>query len=316
MTPYSKGIHHITSIVGDPQENVDFYGNVLGMRMTKKTVNHDDPETYHLYFSNGQADPGTHITFFPWEGAMRGRVGDGQVGVTVYAVPKGSLEFWKHRLKTFDIDFSLEKRFGKTYLRFHDPHGLVLELSERETGKLSSYTYGDIEQAHAIKGFDGVVLYSLSPSETAQLLVDVLGFKKAKEDAQHIRLVSDGEFGDTVDIKRTLDEKGFQGTGTVHHIAWRTQDDTSQQTLQSTLNDQSYHVTPVIDRKYFHSIYFRERGKILFEIATDGPGFDVDEPFEALGESLTLPERYEPYRARIEQILKPLEVPRGKLSTD
>ncbi len=311
MVSPSKGIHHITAIVGNPQENVDFYGRVLGMRLSKKTVNHDDPETYHLYFSNGDVDPGTHITFFPWEDAMQGKVGDGQVGVTVYAIPFGSMDFWRTRLQSFGVDVEEVTRFDTSYLHFNDPHGLNLELVERKKGKRSSYTYGDITVDKAIKGFDGAVLYSQNPEATKPLLRDVLGLKPDVISDDYERFKGEGEFGDVIDLKIKPADRGFQGVGTVHHIAFRAAGDAHHKTFRELVDKKGYHVTPFIDRKYFKSIYFRETGKILFEIATDGPGFDVDEPSETLGDSLTLPERYEPYRKRIESRLKPLEVPRG-----
>ncbi len=303
----SKGIHHISSIVGNPQENVDFYGGVLGLRMTKKTVNHDDPNTYHLYFSNGDADPGTHITFFPWENAMAGRIGDGQVGRVSFVIPPNSMTFWETRLAHFAIPYKKITRFGETYLQFKDYHGLNNELVERAQGKLSAYSTSSIAESNAIKGFAGAVLFTKNPESTLDLLENIFDLVRSSEDEDYVRLQGEGEFGNVIDVKKSTSQAGYQGVGTVHHIAMRSSDSEHKQ-WRRLIDNEGYQVTPFIDRKYFKSIYFREFGNILFEVATDGPGFDVDEPFDQLGETLVLPEKYEPYRARIEHRLKTIEL--------
>ncbi len=304
----SKGIHHITAISGNPQKGLDFYGGVLGLRFTKKTVNHDDPYTYHLYFSNADASPGTHITFFPWENASKGKIGSGQVGITVYAIPKGSLGFWKNRLHRFDVEYSLDRRFNQTYLAFEDPDGLQIELVEQERGLNNNWRVDDITPDVAIKGFAGAVLYSENPDSTAWLLKKVLGLKKEDETKDMWRLVGDGDFGHTIDILKTPPAKGEMGVGTVHHIAFRASDNIEQEEVRNAFTAENYHVTPFIDRKYFRSIYVRECGFILLEVATDGPGFDVDEPQDKLAQTLTLPEGYERHRKKISDHLKPLKV--------
>jgi len=310
MALKTEGIHHITAIAGDPQENVDFYGGVLGLRMTKKTVNHDDPETYHTYFSNGNADVGTHITFFPWENGEKGKIGTGQVGVTYYMVPKGALPFWKKRFDYFKVSYAEAERFGETYLFFEDYHGLKNALVERKSGEKSTYEFGEVTNSVAIKGFAGAALFSDDPDKTVRLIKETMGFKKIDDSNDYMRFSSSAVYGNTIDINNKKLERGIQGVGTVHHIAFRARDEDEQVSFRKELKTEGYHVTPVIDRKYFKSIYFREQGKILFEIATEGPGFDVDEPFDKLGESLTLPQRYEPYRDKITKRLKPIRLKR------
>lgn len=217
----TAGIHHITAIVGHPQENVDFYASVLGLRLVKKTINFDDPGTYHLYFGNDGGRPGSIITFFPWANAYQGKIGDGQVGVTSYAIPTGSMDFWEQRLAKFNITYTKSNRFQETYLAFDDVHGLKLELVEREDGEINNWTIGDITPDVAIKGFAGATLLSSQPEETARLLVDVMGLEKIGEENDLIRFQSHGSLGNIIDLKKTTTGKGQMGVGTVHHIAWR-----------------------------------------------------------------------------------------------
>ncbi len=302
------GIHHITAIVGHPQENVDFYAGVLGLRLVKKTVNFDDPATYHLYFGNEGGKPGTIITFFPWANAQQGAIGDGQVGVTAYAIPKGSLAFWKQRLAKFNVQYTVMERFGEEVLAFDDPHGLHLELVEREAGETNTWTTGEITPQFAIKGFAGATLYSANPSETAQLVEKVMGLEVVGQEGDYIRFRSSGDIGNVIDLKLTTNGRGSMGVGTVHHIAWRAIDNEDQLDWQKYISQHGYGVTPVRDRNYFNAIYFREHGEILFEIATDPPGFAHDESPETMGEKLMLPEQFEPYRAGMERRLIPIEV--------
>ncbi|TYR76633.1 ring-cleaving dioxygenase [Rossellomorea vietnamensis] len=308
MEKKMKGIHHITAIVGNPQENVDFYAGVLGLRMVKQTVNFDDPGTYHLYFGDEQGSPGSIITFFPWDGAHKGRIGGGQVGTTSYAVPEGSLSFWESRLKKFKVSFSRDERFGETSLVFNDPHGLQLELVERGSGKVNQWTAGDVTSDSAIKGFAGASLLSANPELTAQLLIDVMGLEQIGEDDEFIRFKSIADIGNIVDLKKEAVARGRMGVGTVHHIAWRADDDIDQLQWKEHLEKNSYPVTPVQDRNYFNAIYFREHGDILFEIATDPPGFSIDEAPEELGSNLKLPVQYETHREQLMQVLQPIEV--------
>jgi glyoxalase family protein len=308
MGKKTMGIHHITAIVGHPQENVDFYGGVLGLRLVKQTVNFDDPGTYHLYFGNEGGKPGTIITFFPWAGAYQGKIGDGQVGVTSYVVPKGALGFWKERLERFTVSFTKTERFGEEYLVFNDPHGLHLEIVEREEGEANTWTFGGVTPEYAIKGFGGATLLSARPDQTAQLLEKVMGLEKIGEEGDFARYRSTADIGNVIDLKLTPSGRGEMGVGTVHHIAWRAIDDEDQLDWKKYVAENGYGVTPVQDRNYFNAIYFREHGEILFEIATDPPGFTVDESLDQLGQKLMLPEWLESKREELEAILEPLEI--------
>ncbi|GIN22911.1 ring-cleaving dioxygenase [Siminovitchia fordii] len=308
MTKNTSGIHHITAIVGHPQENVDFYAGVLGLRLVKKTVNFDDPGTYHLYFGDEGGKPGTIITFFPWTGAYQGVIGDGQVGVTSYVVPKGAMEFWERRLEKFDVPFTKKERFNEQHLQFDDPHGLHLEIVERQEGELNTWTFGEITPEVAIKGFGGATLFSARPNKTAELLEKVLGLEVIGKEGDFIRFRSSADIGNIIDLKAIPTGRGQMGVGTVHHIAWRAVDDEDQLEWQKYVAANGYHVTPVQDRNYFNAIYFREYGEILFEIATDPPGFAHDESMETMGEKLMLPEQYEQYREQLEQGLIPVKV--------
>lgn len=308
MSKKTMGIHHITAIVGHPQENVDFYAGVLGLRLVKQTVNFDDPGTYHLYFGDEGGKPGTIITFFPWAGARQGTIGAGQVGVTSYVVPKGAMEFWEKRLEKFNVAFTRMERFGEYYLEFDDPHGLHLEIVEREEGELNTWSFGDVTPEVAIKGFGGATLLSTQPNKTAELLGKVMGLELVGKEGDFARYRSTAELGNIIDLKLTTIGRGQMGVGTVHHIAWRAIDDEDQLDWQEYIATNGYGVTPVRDRNYFNAIYFKEHGEILFEIATDPPGFAHDESQEAMGENLMLPLQYEPQREKIEQVLLPFEV--------
>ncbi|KMN45788.1 MULTISPECIES: ring-cleaving dioxygenase [Bacillus] len=308
MEKKTMGIHHITAIVGHPQENVDFYAGVLGLRLVKQTVNFDDPGTYHLYFGDEGGKPGTIITFFPWAGAQQGVIGDGQVGITSYVVPKGTIGFWEKRLEHFDISYTKMTRFGEQYLEFDDPHGLHLEIVEREDGEANNWSFGGVTPEVAIKGFGGAVLLSAQPQKTAELLEHVMGLEKVGEEGEFVRFRSSAEIGNVIDLKLNSIGRGQMGVGTVHHIAWRAINDADQLDWKEHVSRFGYGVTPVQDRNYFNAIYFREHGEILFEIATDPPGFAHDETQATMGEELMLPERYEPHRKQIEQVLLPIEV--------
>ena len=311
----TQGIHHITAIVGDPQENVDFYAGVLAMRFIKQTVNFDDPETYHLYFGNESGDPGTAMTFFPWPKAYRGQIGGGQVGVTQFAVPEGALDFWRKRLASKGVAFEEKQRFDETAIAFTDPHGLRLELVERADGEPSRYATDGVDSDVAIKGFAGATLYSTSPEKTNQTMIDVLGFEQTDEDDERVRFRAPGPLGSVVDVMKKAMSRGTMGVGTVHHIAYRAEDDDAHAAFRARVQESGFRVTPFIDRQYFRSIYFREYGEVLFEIATDEPGFTVDEPFETLGESLMLPPQHERLRNILKGSLKPIDVEkhRGRL---
>jgi len=304
----TQGIHHISAMVGDPQENLDFYGTILGLRFVKKTVNFDDPGTYHFYFGNESGAPGTIITFFPFEGMAKGQVGAGQVGTTAYAIPVGAADFWKARLTEKNVSFEETVRFGEQQIAFEDPHGLQIELVEREAGQGSRYEIDGITRDVAIKGFAGATLLSRDPSDTAKLLTDTFGLTLSKRTETVDRYIAEGEFGNVVDVVHGQMPVGRPGTGTVHHIAWRAQDNTDHLEWQEYVMNHGQHVTEVKDRNYFNAIYFREPGEILFEIATDPPGFAHDETMETMGSQLMLPSQYEQQREQLESILIPIKV--------
>lgn len=308
MSKKTMGIHHITAVVGHPQENVDFYAGVLGLRLVKQTVNFDEPGTYHLYFGDEGGKPGTIITFFPVVGGYQGKIGDGQVGVTTYAVPKGALNFWKERLEKFNVSYTTTNRFDEEYLKFEDPHGLQLEIVEREEGEKNNWTFGEVTPEVAIKGFGGAILFSAQPEKTADLLEKVMGLEKIGNEGDYVRYRSTGDIGNIIDLKVVPSGRGRMGVGTVHHIAWRAIDDQDQLDWQKYVAAHGYGVTPVQDRNYFNAIYFREYGEILFEIATDPPGFAHDESHETMGSQLMLPPQYEQYREQLERRLIPIKV--------
>ncbi|WP_219835023.1 ring-cleaving dioxygenase [Paenibacillus sp. R14(2021)] len=308
MSLQTAGIHHITAFARNPQENVDFYAGVLGLRLVKKTINFDAPEVYHLYFGDKAGSPGTIITFFPWPGSRKGEIGGGQVGITAYVVPVGALSFWEERLSGFGIAVKQTERFGEKYLQFDDNEGLHLELVERESGANSEWSFGGIPADKAIKGFGGAVLFSTSSARTVSVLTDVLGLKKVGEEAGYIRLQAEGDIGNIIDVPAKNMDWGVGGAGTVHHIAWRAKDFEEHVQWQTKVAGSGYQPTPVIDRQYFNAIYFREGGGILFEIATDPPGFANDETADQLGQKIMLPSWFEPNRAKIEANLLPIEV--------
>lgn len=308
MAQKTAGIHHITAFVSNAQDNVDFYAGVLGLRLVKKTINFDAPEVYHLYFGNEVGSPGTAITFFPFDGARKGKVGGGQVGWTTFVVPEGALAFWEQRLEKFRISFTRELRFNETYLRFRDKDGLQLEIVERKEGPPSKWSFGGVPSDKAIKGFGGAVLYSIAPERTIYALQQVLGLNKVGAENGLVRFRAEGHLGNLIDVQEEPMGWGAGGAGTIHHIAWRAQDDEDHQLWRARVMEYGLHPTPVLDRQYFKALYFREEGGILFEIATDPPGFERDEPFETLGERLMLPDWFEPNRALIEKGLSPFQV--------
>jgi glyoxalase family protein len=293
----SAGIHHITAIAGDPQRNLDFYTEALGLRLVKRTVNFDDPGSYHFYFGDNIGTPGTIMTFFPWPGARRGARGSGQVTTVSFAVPQNSMAFWKERLRaTHVIAEEIEGRFGCNALRFLDPDGLQLEFVASANEESSS--------ERAIRGFAAPTLEVRNPEKTEKLLTEILGFEFVAEENNRRRFRGSGSNA-SAEIDLVSSEAGFGqiAAGTVHHIAFRAADDDEQLKVREQLAARGLNVTPVIDRQYFHSIYFREPNGILFEIATDGPGFLIDEPADALGETLKLPPIYESKRNEIERVL-------------
>lgn len=302
------GIHHVTAIARDARRNLDFYTRVLGLRLVKKTVNFDDPGTYHLYFGDEVGAPGTILTFFPWEGVASGRDGVGQTSETAFRVPKASLGFWTHRLVAAGARHEApEKRFGESVLPFRDPDGMSLALVGVEGADAEpAYAAGDVPAEHAIRGFQGVTLMIEEAAPTAAVL-ECLGFRETKRDVGRVRLESGAALGGTVDLRIA---QGFlpaaMGAGSVHHVAFRASGDAEQAEMARALAGIGLRATPQMDRNYFRSVYFREPGGILFEIATDDPGFAADEEVAALGTALKLPAFLEPRRAAIEAVLPDL----------
>lgn len=313
MSKEILGIHHITAIAGDPQRNLDFYAGVLGLRLVKLTVNFDDPGSYHLYYADGVGHPGTILTFFPWPGAPKGRHGTGQVTHTSFAVLPGSFEYWIKRLAEHQIPFQgPEERFGDEVVSFSDPDGMRIELiSAGNVSPERAYEAGPVPVEYAIHGFHSATLSEEGHQKTAALLTETLGFKLVQQERNRFRYAAaSGEPGTMVDVLCVPEEPaGRVAAGTVHHIAWRTRDDGQQREWLDEIGRLGYNVSPVMDRKYFHSIYFREPGNILFEIATDPPGFTVDEPLEQLGTKLVLPPWLESARPQLEAALPPLRLP-------
>ena len=301
------GLHHVTAIAGDPQTNVDFYSGVLGLRLVKKTVNFDDPSTYHLYYGDGVGSPGSIMTFFPWPGARAGALGTGQTRTTQFAVPEGSLSYWRKRLEESLVRAEDVERFGVPGLAFADPDGLRLELAASATAgdARRPWNGSTVPVEHAIRGFDGVTLLHADSASTEQLLADAMGFRRVAEDGRRVRYESgDGGSGTFVDLLRDPGASfGRVAGGSVHHVALRVVDDAAQADWQERLFGAGHPTTEVKDRQYFHSIYFREPGGVLFELATDNPGFATDESVEELGSGLRLPPWYESARDRIEKAL-------------
>ncbi len=307
MAKQIGGIHHITAICGDPQKNLDFYAGLLGLRLVKRTVNFDDPGTYHLYYGDGAGSPGTILTFFPWPGSAPGRLGSGQVTATSFAIPVGAIPFWKERLLQAGVEpKGPENRFGDEVLSFIDPDGMPVELITSKELRLDRvYSGSGVPVEFAIHGFHSATMSEQELTATAALLTDTLGFRLLEQQDERYRyVIGSGEAGGIVDVLVAPDKpSGRVARGTVHHIAWRTADDAQQREWLRDIGLLGYSPSPVMDRKYFHSIYFREPGGILFEIATDQPGFAVDEPAEELGTHLVLPAWLESSREQIQRAL-------------
>jgi glyoxalase family protein len=304
------GIHHITAISGNAQRNVDFYAHILGLRFIKKTVNFDDPGTYHLYYGDEAGEPGTILTFFPWEHAAPGGAGLGLVHATALRVPAASMSYWAERFAEKGVQHEPSRvHFGDTLLAFRDADGMSLALVgiagvEREAG----WSAGAIPAEHAIRGIHGVRLFGAA--STVAVLTDVLGFKEVAREGTDVRYLANGGVGGIVDIRATAQgaAMGRMGRGSVHHVAFRAPDDVAQAEMAKRLvASHGLRPTGQKDRQYFRSIYFHEPGGVLFEIATDGPGFTVDEPLVDLGKSLKLPSFLEPRRKQLEGVLPPLE---------
>jgi glyoxalase family protein len=309
-----RGLHHVTAIASDPQRNLDFYVELLGLRFVKRTVNFDDPGSYHFYFGDNRGTPGTILTFFPWPGARRGIRGTGQIEATAFAISPDSIGYWLDRLKAQHV--TAEKtstRFGEEVIRFIDPDGLLIELiASSSPARVEPRLDSPIPPEHALHGFHSVSAALEGYERTARLLTDSFGYRLIEELGNRFRFASPDETapGRIIDLLCMPDtETGRVAAGSVHHIAFRAKDEAEQLEWREHLVDVGYNVTPVIDRTYFHSIYFREPGGVLFEIATEPPGFTLDETLEELGTHLRLPPWMESARSQIEKILPPIQLP-------
>lgn len=305
------GLHHITAIAGQAQRNYDFYTGVLGMRLVKKTVNFDDPGTYHLYYGDTVGTPGSILTFFPWEGVQKGRTGTGMATGIGYSVPAGSLDFWRKRFDTHQVNYKpAAERFGEPFIQFEDPDGLVLNLvAPAAPDNRAPWTTEDTPEDVAIKGFHSVTLTLQDREATAGVLTGIFGYKLLAQESNRYRFVTDA--AGTANIVDILEEpdgrRGINAGGTNHHVAFRVKNDDILMEFRKKVIAAGLNITEKIDRNYFYSLYFREPGGVLFELASDNPGFATDEPAGELGTHLMLPPQYEGMRKRIEESLPALQ---------
>lgn len=314
MAPSVHGIHHVTCIAGNAQENLDFYVALLGMRLVKRSVNQDDPGTYHLFFADRVGNPGTDLTFFPWPQMEPSRLGIGLTVEVSFAIAPGSLAYWQDRLRRSIVEHSTpETRFGETTLAFKDVHGLQLALVETsDERQFVPWEHSPVSPEHQLRGMHSVRLWERKLDHTEKILTQRMGFVLlGEEDSWHRYGVEGGGSGKLIEIKELPEERrGQWGTGAVHHVAWRVKDSDEQMSLREGIANAGLRPTPQIDRFWFKSVYYKEPGGVLFELATDGPGFDRDEDLEHLGEQLILPPWLEAQRKEIEAALPPLEMPR------
>lgn len=310
MKPLITGIHHITAIAGNPQANIDFYTGILGLRLVKKTINFDAPGVYHFYFGDELGRPGTVFTTFPFTGARKGVKGAVEVTYTAFSIPSESLDYWRARLKKYGIPVSdVLARFGDRLIRFEDHDSMGIELVANDRDDRTGWSYGQVPAGYSVKGFYGATLNLRDKELTEKLLTEHMDYRFIGEENGRYRYGTEGKPGDIVDI--VIDKsgnRGSQGAGTVHHIAFRTENAASQLQVQEILIRNGYQVTEVKDRNYFTSIYFREPGGVLFEVATDEPGFAIDEDEAHLGELIKLPEWAEPNREKLEESLTPVKL--------
>ncbi|PSQ41944.1 ring-cleaving dioxygenase [Halobacteriales archaeon SW_7_68_16] len=318
MTAPTPGLHHVTAIAGDPERNARFYVETLGLRFVKRIVNHDDDTTYHFYFGDGAGTPGTTVTFFPWTDAgPEGTTGAGQITAFAYLIRPESVDYWLERFDARDVSVEHDKRFGESVLRITDPDGLPVELvasADAAAAEITPWADGPVPTAHQVRGLHGVTLGVADPDPTAAVLTDALDYEFVDEcdGRRRYRTVAGGP-GSVVDVVRTT-AAGRQGVGTVHHVAFAARDDEHHRAVRAALADHGLRVTERIDRVYFDAIYAREPGGVLFEVATEGPGLDVDESVADLGSELALPDWLEDERDRIEVALPTFEYryePRG-----
>ena len=310
-----RGLHHITAIAGPAQENLDFYAGILGMRLVKRSINQDDPGTYHLFYADAEGHPGTDLTFFPWAHMAPPRLGHGLAVEVGLEIPSGSLAWWGARLEKYGFTVgSIESRFGDRVLPVADPHGMRLGFTEPGKPIDRPFTPWDasvIPVERQIRGLYGARLWEREEARTGEFLKGALGFDRRGRENGWTRYATAGRAG-VIDVKEMADSRrGAWGVGAVHHLAWAVSDADEQLEVRAQIEAQGGHATEVIDRSWFKSDYFKEPGGVLFEIATEGPGFAVDEDPAHLGESLVLPPWFEPSRAEIERALPPLTLPRA-----
>jgi glyoxalase family protein len=318
-TTPTPGIHHVTAVAGDPQQNMDFWVETLGLRLVKRSINQDDPSTYHFFFADAEGNPGTSMTFFPWENLQQGKVGTGQVSRTAFRVPEGSLDYWEDRFDEYGVDYhDRVDRFGETVLPFRDPDGLPIELVEVEipdddpTVPWTEF----VPEESAIRGFHSVTLWLADPHQTKEVLrtmgLEEVGTEESPGDTpgdERTRFAATGPVGKYVDVLPTI-EGGRQGHGTVHHVAFQTSTDEDQAAMRKAVSTHNVRPTNQINRHWFRSVYFREPNGVLFELATSGPGYTSDEPLDELGETLVLPGKFEGQREQIEAGLTDVTIPR------
>lgn len=310
MNKLITGIHHVTAIAGHTKENFYFYNEILGLRLVKKTVNFEAPEVYHLYYGDHAGNPGSILTFFPYEGLAKGRHGNGMLNTTTFSAPSSSLDFWLNRLEKYKVLHKMpQERFpGEVVVYLEDIDGLGLELVFNDQDKRSGIPSAFIPEEHALKGFFNVEIWQAGFEQTTTgILTGLLNHQLIAEKGNRFRYAAQDTPGNYIDIIFAAgNQTGRSGSGTVHHLAFATPDRDSQLILLDKVAHSNLNPSPVRERKYFSSIYFREPGGILFEVATAGPGFAMDEPLESLGQSLQLPEQFEPRRAELEKLLMPL----------
>ncbi len=303
------GIHHVTAIASDPQANVDFYSGLLGLRLVKKTVNFDDPSAYHLYYGDETGAPGAIVTFFYWPGdASKGRIGSGQMTRLSFSAAPASLDFWQNRLQRHGVAAQRQNRFGEDVITGVDSDGIPIEIVGVDHDARPGWKGSDVPARHGLRGLHLAELTVRNGEPTERLLTGEMGFRLVRREANRARFEAGaGGTGTLVDLIEFPVPFGMSGVGTVHHVAWRVADDDAQLVMQARLSSSGYAVSPVRDRSYFHSIYYREYGSILFEIATNAPGFAIDEPVASLGTALKLPPQFEHNRSKIEALLPPLQ---------
>ena len=310
MTKLINGLHHITALAGDPQKNLDFYTGILGLKLVKKTINFDAPDTYHFYYADDSGSPGTILTFFPFKGIQPGKNGKGQLTQTSFSIPENSVDYWLERLKKYQVKHQQpQNRFEETYISLEDPDGLGIELIATAQDRRPGFTYGHIPLENSVKGFHSVSLCEEGYEKTAGILTNLLDHHLVAESGNRFRYGVEGNDLQYVDIICMPDtQRGLSGSGTVHHMAFSTDNDQTQLEIRKKVESAGLNISPVLDRDYFHSIYFREPGGVLFEVATIPPGFAVDESTDHLGEELKLPSWVEIHREDIVKGLTPVSL--------